>query len=175
MPDEDVSVPAGPKSNKRTTILVIGGLMLAEGAMIFGAMKFFGADPAPASAETVSAESDGADSDQGSPGEIAEVVIAELDAYNNLSGRLYIYHLQVSAQVNPEQKEKIEALVLERAGTISDRINTVIRGIDPKHLNEPRLETVRRQIKFELDKVFGDDSLILELLIPKLLQSRANL
>ncbi len=169
---EDVSKPAPPKSKKRTTILVVGGLMLAEGAMIFGAMKFFGADPTPVSAGTASAE---ADSDQGSAGEVAEVVIAELDAYNNLSGRLYIYHLQVSAQVKPDQKEKIETLVLERAGTIADRINTVIRGIDPKHLNEPRLETVRRQIKFELDKVFGDDSLILELLIPKLLQSRANL
>ena len=174
MPDEDVTEAAPPKSRKLTTILVIAGLMLAEGALILGAMMFFGGDPGLATASTGSATG-GDGPDEGSPGDVAEVVIAELDAYNSLSGRLYVYHLQISAQVNPQDRQRIESIVEERGDTICDRINTVIRGADPKHLNEPGLETMRRQIKFELDKILGDDSLVLELLIPKLLQSRANL
>ena len=174
MPDEDVTETARPKSKKLTTILVIAGLMLAEGGLIFGAMMFFGGDPGVATASTGSATG-GAGSDHGHPGDVAEVVIAELDAYNSLSGRLYVYHLQISAQVKPQDRQRIESIVEERGDTICDRINTVIRGADPRHLNEPGLETMRRQIKFELDKILGDDSLVLELLVPKLLQSRANL
>jgi len=50
-------------------------------------------------------------------------------------------------------------------------VTTVIRSADPKFLQEPGLETIRRQIKFELDKVLGDDKIIVDLLIPSLLQS----
>lgn len=174
MPDEDIVEAGSAKSRKLTIILVIGGLMLAEGSLIFGAMKFFGGAPGRASAGTALADQ-AVPTQEGAATPIAEVLIAELDAYNNLSGRLYVYHLQVSAQVKPEAKKQIEKIIEQRGGTICDRINTVIRGADPKHLNEPGLETMRRQIKFELDKIFGDDSLVLELLIPKLLQSRANL
>ena len=173
-PDEDIVEAGSAKSRKLTIILVIGALMLAEGGLIFGAMKFFGGAPGPASASTAPADQ-ATSSQKGAAPQIAEVLIAELDAYNNLSGRLYLYHLQVSAQVKPEAKTKIEKIIEQRGDTICDRINTVIRGADPKHLNEPGLETMRRQIKFELDKILGDDSLVLELLIPKLLQSRANL
>lgn len=174
MPDEDIAEAAPPKSKKLTTMLVIVGLMLAEGALIFGAMMFFGGDPGLATASTGSTTGSNG-SEKGGHGNVAEVVIAELDAYNSLSGRLYVYHLQVSAQVKPQDRQRIESIVEERGDTICDRINTVIRGADPKHLNEPGLESMRRQIKFELDKILGDDSLVLELLIPKLLQSRANL
>jgi hypothetical protein len=62
-----------------------------------------------------------------------------------------------------------------RQATICDRVNTVVRRAEPKFLSEPGLETVRRQIKFELDKVFGDEDLIQEVLLPELLQSQAQL
>ncbi|HUU82447.1 MAG TPA: hypothetical protein VM243_02980 [Phycisphaerae bacterium] len=174
MTDAEVAEAKPAKSKKMLAILVIGGLMLAEGALIFGAMTLFGGSPGGASAATNAA---GAFTPSGemSPGDVAEVLIAELDAFNSLSGRLQVYHLQVSALVHPGNRGEIESIVKDRAGTISDRINTVIRGADPKHLNEPGLETLRRQIKFELDKVFGNDSLVLELLVPQLLQTRGGL
>ena len=49
-PDEDIVEAGSAKSRKLTIILVIGALMLAEGGLIFGAMKFFGGAPGPASA-----------------------------------------------------------------------------------------------------------------------------
>ncbi len=165
---------AKPKSKKLYTALILLAIMAAEGGVIFGAMRFFGASPVPAAAHEVDSE-EGQGQDTMAAGHAAEVLIAETDAFSNRSGRLYVYHLQVKAVVKSVNQETIKKLVEERAGTISDRISTVIRGADPEHLNEPGLETIRRQIQFELDKILGDEALIEELLIPRLLQSRAGL
>jgi len=155
-------------------IIVISGIMLLEGAGIYFGMKFFGSGPAAAgAASNEHSNGDGGGKAKNVP--VAEVPIAEVDAFNNLSGRLYMYHLQVTALVNAANKSKLNRLIQDREATIKDRINVVIRGTDPKHLNEPGLETVRRQLQFELNKIFGDDSLILELLIPKLMQTRTRL
>lgn len=180
MPDDQQKAPEVPtKSKNIKTLIIVGGIMVAEAGLIFGVMKVVGASPADANAgemgEAVAGEADSSDDQGEGAGAVGEVLLVKTDAYNNRSGRLYIYHIQVSALVEAQHVSALEKLVEERQGTIEDRINTVIRGADPAHLNEPGLETLRRQIKFELDKVSGDPSLLLEVLIPKLLQSRSNL
>jgi flagellar basal body-associated protein FliL len=72
-------------------------------------------------------------------------------------------------------KDTCKGLIDARKATIRDRLDTLLRNADPKYLNEPGLETLRRQIKFELDKVFKDEKLVDEILITKFLKSRANL
>jgi flagellar basal body-associated protein FliL len=66
-------------------------------------------------------------------------------------------------------------MLQERKASIEDRITTVIRSADPAHLAEPGLETLKRQFKFELDKITEDETLIRQVLIPKLLQTRSAL
>jgi flagellar basal body-associated protein FliL len=177
--DEDLAQSAAPKSRKMLGAAVLVGVIVAEGALIFGAMRLLGDSGAASAAggeiaPTAAAANDSAfDSD--TPADVAEIVVAETDAFNDRSGRLHMYHIQVTAVVRAAAAERLEKLVEQRSGTIRDRINTVIRGADPKHLNEPGLETLRRQIQFELNKIVGNDSLILELLIPELLQSRTSL
>lgn len=168
--DADVSEPK--RSRKFLPYAIIAGLMLAEGLGIFVAMKTLGSDP-----EVVEAgEGDGIGPDgMAEQAMDAELPICELDAFNKKSGKLMMYHIEVVAVVNREQETGLKKLVELRRATIHDRITTVIRGADPKFLNEPGLETIRRQVKFELDKVFGDEKLINELLIPELLQSSSNL
>jgi flagellar basal body-associated protein FliL len=174
MPDEETPAPSPPKSKKLMPILIVGAIMALEGGGIYVAMKLLGAEPAAASASQATGQIGAPVRNE--PGkEIAEVPITTTDASNNVSGRLYLYHIEVSALVEAGKKDGLAELVVQRKSTIQDRINGVIRGADPKHLNEPGLETIRRQIQFELNKVFEDDSLILELLIPKLMQSRTRL
>ncbi|MFQ5489165.1 MAG: hypothetical protein ACE5GE_00475 [Phycisphaerae bacterium] len=177
MPDEEPSVaPAAAKPNKMKAMIVVGGIMAVEAGLIFGVMKMVGTGPSGAAAADVEGTGSEEATGQGQGEEsVKEVVIAETDAYNSRSGRLYLYHLRVSALVEAGNQSTLEKLVEERQGTMLDRINTVIRGADPNHLNEPGLETLRRQIKFELDKISGDASVIKELLIPQLLQTRSNL
>jgi len=69
----------------------------------------------------------------------------------------------------------VQTILEARKSTVLDRFNTVIRGADSKYLNEPNLDTIRRQFQFELNKVLGSDELVLELLIPRFYQSPADL
>ncbi len=165
-----------PKSKKIMTLIVIGGVMLAEAGLIIGAMKMFGSEPEPAMAADGEGGEGGVDGEgAGDATALAEVCLAEVDASNNRTGRQYMYHLQVFALIEAEQKEALDKIIEERRATIQDRINTIIRAADPKQLNEPGLETLRRQVKFELQKIIGEGAIIHELLIPELLQSRSSL
>ena len=169
--DANVNVPT--KRKKLLPYTIIGAIMLVEGLAVYIAAKTLGSDPAAAEAGQGSGESIGPD---GMPTDMdVELLICELDAFNKKTGRLMMYHIQVVAIVNRGHEERLQKLVELRRGTISDRVTTVIRSAEPKYLSEPGLETIRRQIKFELDKIFGDETLIIELLIPKLLQSSSNL
>ncbi len=176
MPDEETAEPGASKRKKIVPIIIVAGLLALEGGGIYIGMKLFGAKPAPveaaAGAEAAAAEM--SDSDRLRT-DTVEVPLTSTDASNNLSGRLYVYHIEVSALVAAAKGDELTELIADKKATIQDRINKVIRGADPKHLNEPGLETIRRQIQFELNKIFGDDSLVLELLIPKLMQSRTRL
>jgi flagellar basal body-associated protein FliL len=170
MPDEDTAEPGQSKRRKIVPIVIVAALLALEGGGIYIGMKLFRANPAPVEA----AAAEMSDSDRLRT-DTVEVPLASTDTSNNLSGRLYIYHIEVSALVAAAKRDEFTKLVEDKKATIQDRINKVIRGAAPKHLNEPGLETIRRQIQFELNKIFGDDSLVLELLIPKLMQSRTRL
>lgn len=103
----------------------------------------------------------------------AEVPIIEAKLPNNQTGRLFLYDLAVVAKVGEKQKTKVEELLKERQAEVKDRIRTIIASSDPKSLQEPGLETLRRQLSYQLEEDLGHD-LIKELLIPKCTPFRAE-
>jgi flagellar basal body-associated protein FliL len=67
-------------------------------------------------------------------------------------------------------------MIADRGALIQDRIRTIIAQSDPDKLgggSEPGLETLRRQVKFQLDDVLGS-GLIQEVLVPKCIPFRAD-
>jgi flagellar basal body-associated protein FliL len=102
-----------------------------------------------------------------------EVPIIEAKLPNNQTGRLFLYDLNVVAKVGEKQKTKVEELLKERQAEVKDRIRTIIASSDPKSLSEPGLETLRRQLGYQLEQDLGHD-LIKELLIPKCTPFRAE-
>ena len=104
-----------------------------------------------------------------------ELALPEVHAFNKREGRLFMYNLEVTAIVQKDKSEDIKKVLDMRKSTILDRFNTVIRSADSKYLNEPGLDTLRRQFRSELDKILGDDEIIADLLIPKFYQSPADL
>jgi flagellar basal body-associated protein FliL len=59
---------------------------------------------------------------------------------------------------------------------IQDRVRTIIAETDPEKLGggaEPGLETLRRQVKYQLDEIVGD-GLIDDVLIPQCLPFPAD-
>lgn len=103
----------------------------------------------------------------------AEVPIIEAKLPNNQTGRLFLYDLNVVAKVSEKDKTKVEELLKERQAEVKDRIRTIIASSDPKSLSEPGLETLRRQLGYQLEQDLGHD-LIKELLIPKCTPFRAE-
>ena len=149
---------------------IIGGIMLVEAVAMFVVVRAFGPKPAP-----VHAAEEPPNPQEQIDALDAEVAVAQCDAINRTSGQAVVVHLVISALVSPENTERMGKLMEKRRDTVQDRIQFVVRGADPKHLNEPGLETLRRDIKAELGKVLGDDELIVDLLIPQILQTRSNL
>jgi flagellar basal body-associated protein FliL len=59
---------------------------------------------------------------------------------------------------------------------IQDRIRTIIAQSDPEKLSggsEPGLETLRRQVKYQLDEIIGD-GMIDEVLVPRCIPFRTD-
>lgn len=158
------------KRGRLKGIIIVGALMLVEGVGVFALVKLV--SPAP---ETVSAEDKAAAEDPFNLSGEVELIMCEISTFNRKEGRLYVYNAEISVLVAAEDQERIERFVEVRSLSIKDRIQVVFRSADPKDLNDPSLDTIKRQVQFELNNLLGGKELIREVLISKLLQSRANL
>ena len=161
-----------PGKGRMMPVVVVALLMGVEGVGVFFLVKAISPDPVPALAA-------GTESDEHKPGsgdqdQFAEIELAECRPSNTMTGRFITFHVRVSALVSSADLERAERLVRAKRARLEDGVNTVIRSADPKHLNEPSLETIKRRLKHEFNGIFGDEQLIKRVLIPQLLQSRAG-
>jgi flagellar basal body-associated protein FliL len=177
MPVNDVIADATPSSGdpsgrkkKLITLAIIAGLVLGEGGAIYWAVNHFSGPPAGSQAAE---DTEGQENQLGLGTEV-EISLPEINAFNKKEGRLYLFSMEISIKLRQEDVEKVSKALEVRESTIKDRFNTVIRSADLQYLNEPGLDTIRRQFRYELDRILGDDQLILELLIPKFFQSPAD-
>lgn len=181
--DSAGSAAPAASGSKKKVMIVVGALMLLEGVGVFAVMHLMRPAPATASAsEEMHTDGHGDEHGDGhgggsmaATGEFAEIVIGPSDSVNARDGRAYVYHVEVSALVRVSKKDTAKMLVESRGGTIRDRIDTVLRNAEPKVLSEPGLETLRRQLKSELDKISKDEKLVEEILITRFLKTRSNL
>ncbi|MCH8964866.1 MAG: hypothetical protein IIB58_07900 [Planctomycetes bacterium] len=171
--DEQSEEQAAPFTNRNRNLLtavVVGGLMLLEGVGIFVAVKIMGGGPDTLRASDGTGQGSDADGKMSS----SEVRVTDLMAFNSNAGRVFVYQLSVYAEIDAEESQKIEDMIKSRQNAIDDRFSKVIRGSDPKYLDEPGLETLRRQFKHELEQILGDDSHIKAILFPEFKKSRAD-
>lgn len=159
--------PAG----KKKIVAIVGAFVLLEAAGIFIALKMFGGGPSIADASAV-ATTQPSDNDLLNS---AEIEIAQFRAPNEKTGQLFVYDLKVAAVVPLERKEELEQLVGRVSGKITDRLIRVIRRAEPGQLREEDLGSLRRQIKYELDKLFQDETIVREVLIPYFQKYRSDL
>ena len=99
---------------------------------------------------------------------LAELELVECHATNNMTGKRENYFIRVSIEVLEDDLERATELRDGRKARLEDSINVTIRSADPKILEEPRLQTLRRRIKAELADIFDDEMLVKNVLIPKI-------
>jgi flagellar basal body-associated protein FliL len=105
-----------------------------------------------------------------------EVAVVDFRAPNKQSGRTFLYDVTIFISVRADAEEKTKAILTERSALIKDRIRTIIAQSDPEKLgggSEPGLETLRRQVKYQLDELVGD-GVIDEVLVPRCIPFPVN-
>lgn len=172
--------------------VLLGGVMLIEAVVLFAGFKFIGGGSprAAAGAELSSAEHGGGDAhgkEGGKDGEKGEgktidkkaqveLPVVDFRAPNKLSGRSFLYDVSIFAVTKAEHQDKVKAMILGRDALIKDRVRTIIAQSDPEKLgggSEPGLETLRRQVKHQLDEIIGD-GIIDEVLVPRCIPFRTD-
>jgi flagellar basal body-associated protein FliL len=175
------------------TPVLLGGAMIIEAAVLFAGFKYLGGAPqhaagADLTTETHTEEPQGetkpADNHhEGKTGAPAvdkkkpvEIQIVDFRAPNKQSGRTFLYDVTIFAVTKAEYKERVESTIKEREALIKDRVRTIIGQMDPEKLgggSEPGLETLRRQVKYQLDEIAGE-GMIDEVLVPRCIPFRTD-
>jgi flagellar basal body-associated protein FliL len=176
--------------------VLLGGAMVIEAAVLFGVFKMMGGGATTVSAADVelaegghgeAAEGHGEAGGHGGGGHgdagaaksksaFAELEVTSFRAPNVQSGRRILYDVAIFALVKGENKAKVELVLKERKATVEDRVRTIIAMSEPEKLgggSEPGLETLRRQVKFQLEEIAGE-GLIVEILIPRCIPFRGD-
>jgi flagellar basal body-associated protein FliL len=178
------------------TPVLLGIVMLLEAVVLFAGFKFLGGGPKPASAVELAQDDGGGHDGHGEGGEghgeggggggggkksndkdrVVELNVVEMKAPNTQNGRRFIYDMSVYASVKGEFEAKVKDRIKDRDALIRDRLRTIIAQMDPEKLgggSEPGLETLRRQIKTQLEIIIGD-GMIDEVLVPRCIPFRAD-
>ena len=158
--------------------VLLGGVMLIEAVVLFAGFKFLGAGAKPAQgAEIVgSANAAGPTTAPSDSKDTVELKVADFRAPNKQSGRMFVYDVSIYAVVKTASADQVKQIITDREALIQDRVRTIIAQSDPDKLgggSEPGLETLRRQIKFQLDEIVGD-GLIDEVLVPRCMPFRTD-
>lgn len=110
------------------------------------------------------------------PKKQVEVMVVEFRAPNKIGGRTFLYDVSIYAVVRAKNKTKVETAFRDRGALIKDRVRTIIAQSDPDKLGggaEPGLETLRRQVRFQLEQVVGE-GLVDEILVPRCIPFRTD-
>ena len=172
------------------TPVMLGGVMLIEAAVLFAGFKFLGAGAKPSAGAEVAVEEHGSaaasEGEHGATGatgsapidkkKTVEVEVITFRAPNKLSGRTFIYDVSIYLVCKGADQKFVEDTIKEKKNLISDRVRTIIAQTDPEKLgggSEPGLETLRRQVKYQLDQIVGT-GVIDEVLVPRCIPFRTD-
>lgn len=160
------------------TPVMLGAVMLIEAVVLFAGFKFLGGGPQPVvGADLVEpASPEGQQTSVTDPGDWVEMQVVEFRAPNKVSGRLLLIDVSIYMAVTSQHQQRAADMLKARGALITDRIRTIIAQSDPERLGgeaEPGLETLRRQIKYQLDEILGE-GIVEEVLVPRCIPIRAD-
>jgi flagellar basal body-associated protein FliL len=168
--------------------VLLGGAMFLEAVVLIAGFKIIGGgSPRAAAGAELAAEKSATTSEtKGEGGKVdaaaadpkscVEVQVVDFRAPNKVSGRTFLYDVSIFVVTKAEFEEKVKATILSRDALIKDRIRTIIAQSDPEKLgggSEPGLETLRRQVKYQMDEIVGE-GLISEVLVPRCIPFRTD-
>ena len=96
-----------------------------------------------------------------------EVEVANVRVPHVTGSRTTLYAMRVVVLVRHDKIEDVKKTFEAKKWTVTDTVSRVIRQAAESEMSEPRLETLRRKMKFELDELCGAEHAIEQVLIPE--------
>ncbi|HTW93181.1 MAG TPA: hypothetical protein VMD30_00205 [Tepidisphaeraceae bacterium] len=161
--------------------VLLGGAMLAEAIVLIVGFKIIAGGPKNANGADLtdyskSSSTAGSADSKVDPNQLVEIDVVDFKAINKQSGRTFLYDVSIYITAEPENEAHLKDMISSHSALIEDRVRTIIAESDPDKLGgglEPGLETLRRQIKYQLDEILGD-GMVDEVLIPRCIPYRTD-
>tara|TARA_R110002072_G_scaffold42064_19_gene118465 strand:+ start:48302 stop:48841 length:540 start_codon:yes stop_codon:yes gene_type:complete len=133
------------------TIIIVAAMMLIEGAGVFFLVSSMGGPAGVEATELQSLEGTGEEA----PVEIELVT----DRFQNMqTGRVWEWRVSIFLKIRQKNVAQIAAIQERDAASIKEGVAMIFRRAHDRHLREPGLETVTRQLTTYLNEVFGLDA-----------------
>lgn len=132
-------------------IIIVAALMLIEGAGVFFLVSSMGGPASVEATELIGLEGTGEEA----PVEIELIS----DRFQNMqTGRVWEWRVAVFLRARQKNVEEITAIQERDTATIKEGVALIFRRAHDRHLREPGLETITRQLTVYLNEVFGLDA-----------------
>ncbi len=161
MPDETPEPETGKKKLPLKTILLVVAILLVEAVAIIGGMMMLSGP------QLVEANPDAAVIEIPDDQKIVELQVIDSRLPNNKSGVTYLYDTQVWVQVKNCYSEQVADQLDRFRNEIKAEITAIWRTSDPRHFQEPKLESLTRKINALLDARLGTDAKTGETILAK--------
>jgi flagellar basal body-associated protein FliL len=128
---------------------IVAGVMLLEGVAVFAGVKLMmGPQTAAAGLEGL---------EQAAQEQTHEVPLVHEQYQNIRGGRPWRWEVEVLLQVQQRNLDRVNVVIEQRDAEIREGIGQIFRAAQSRHLEEPELATLRRQLTAYLNEVFGVD------------------
>ncbi len=147
---EEGSEESSKKGGSLKMIIIVAAMMIAEGAGVFFLVSSMGGPNAVEASELQGLEGTGEEA----PVEIELVK----DRFQNMqTGRVWEWRVEIFLRVRVKNVKQIVALQERDVATIKEGVALIFRRANHRHLLEPGLETITRQLTTYLNEIFGLD------------------
>jgi hypothetical protein len=153
-----------PKKLPLKVIALILGLLIAEAGIVLALAHMWGKPSEVQGADVQSLAVDQLE-------QTLELLVVEDRFPNHQTGRVWLWETEIQIQVRQKHREYVERMLEERRAEIKTGVSQIWRNAHQRHLTEPNLETLNRQVSTFLHQLFGQDSQgeqrVQRVLIPK--------
>ena len=140
------------KSGGIKTMVVVGGLLILEAAVFAALFVVFLREPSTSTAALLEPN----ESEDAAMVEVPLKVVGERLG-NRKQGTLFIYDTEVFVYVRARNRDRMEAEIERLSADLRAEIRGLWRTSDPRHFEEPGLETLTRQVTALISERAGTD------------------
>jgi len=142
---------APKKGGGLKTMIVVAALMLVEGAGVFLLVSSMGGPKAVEASQLEGLEETGDEAP-------VEIKLVEDRFQNMQTGRVWEWRVQIYLRVRQKNVDEITRIQERDEASIKEGVAMIFRRAQDRHLREPGLETVTRQLTTYLNETFGLDA-----------------